>query len=89
MRSTFRRRLDRLAHRASAGRLIVIEIAHDLAEDEKVVADTLVEAGVDRDDADLLVLVKRYGAAEPIPPCAATLLSVSPLTACALKAQQR
>jgi hypothetical protein len=56
-------------------------------EQEEVVAGTLAAAGIDRSGDDLLVLVKRYGAAEPIPPCA--LLSVSPLTACARKAQPR
>ena len=84
------RRLARLAAQGQAGRVIVVEVAWPLVgeQEDEVVADTLAAAGIDRSDEDLLVLVKRYGAAEPIPPCAASLLSVSPLTACARKAQR-
>ena len=84
------RRLARLAAQGQAGRMIVVEVARPVVgEQEEVVADTLAAAGIDRSDEDLLVLVKCYGAAEPIPPYAASLLSVSPHTACARKAQRR
>jgi hypothetical protein len=88
-----RRRLDRLTDRIAAGRMIVLGIAYERAElgiayeraeDAALVDATLADAGIVRDDSDLLVLVTRYATPEGEPPCA--LLSVSPLAQAARRA---
>ena len=77
MTRTLRRRLDRLAGQVAAGRMFVLGIAYERAEDAALVDATLADAGIVRDDSDLLVLVTRHATRGGEPPCA--LLSVSPL----------
>jgi hypothetical protein len=86
MTHSLRRRLDRLAGRAAAGRLIVLDVADDRTEDRALVGETLADAGIVRDGSDLLVLVKRYATREGEPPCA--LLSVTPLARSARRARR-
>ena len=71
MTSILRRRLEQLAHRANgADRLIVVEVTDDRADDSRLVRAALAEAEVEQDDADLLVLLKRYGRKAGAAPCA-------------------
>jgi hypothetical protein len=84
MTRTLRRRLDRLAGRVAAGRVLVLGIAHGRTDDAALVGETLADAGVVRDERDLVVLVTRYATPEGEPPCA--LLSVSPLAQAARRA---
>ena len=71
------RRLDRLTDQIAAGRLIVLNIAHEHIEDCTLIEATLTACGIDRTDADLTMLLKRYGTMGTEPACA--LLSVTPL----------
>jgi hypothetical protein len=90
-----RRRLDRLTDRIAAGRMIVLGIAYERAElgiayeraeDAALVDATLADAGIVRDERDLLVLVTRHATRGGEPPCA--LLSVSRLAPKAGKARR-
>ena len=67
----------RLAMTHAAGRLIVLNIAHEHVEDCTLIEATLTACGIDRTDADLTMLLKRYGTMGTEPACA--LLSVTPL----------
>ena len=71
------RRLDRLSGQISAGRLITLNVAHEHVEDSNMINATLAAAGIEREDGDLVVLLKSYGTLDAQPPC--TLLSVLPL----------
>ena len=71
------RRLDRLTDQIAAGRLIVLNIAHEHIEDCTLIEATLTACGIDRTDADLTMLLKRYDMQSGEPQCA--LLSVTPL----------
>jgi len=69
------RRLDRLTDQIAVGRLIVLNIAHEHVEDCTLIEATLTASGIERTDADLTMLLKRYGAMGTAPACA--LLSVT------------
>jgi hypothetical protein len=71
------RRLDRLTDQIAIGRLIVLNIAHEHVEDCTLIESALADAGIERTDADLTMLLKCYGAIGTEPACA--LLSVTPL----------
>ena len=76
MTRALHRRLDRLSGRISAGRMIVLRIAHEHVDDSDMIDPTLVAAGIEREDSDLLVLVKHYGPLGAEPLC--TLRSACP-----------
>ena len=78
MTRALHRRLDRLSGQISAGRLITLNVAHEHADDADMINATLAAAGIEREDGDLIVLLKSYAALGTEPPCA--LRSVSPLT---------
>jgi hypothetical protein len=71
------RRLDRLSAQISAGRLITLNVAYERVDDADLINATLAAAGIEREDGDLLVLLKSYGTLDAQPPC--TLQSVLPL----------
>ena len=71
------RRLDRLTEQITAGRLMVLQVAHERVDDHELIDATLAASGIERSDADLTVLAQRYGHQGTEPPCA--LLSVWPL----------
>jgi hypothetical protein len=71
------RRLDRLTDQIAVGRLIVLNIAYEHVEDCTLIEATLTASGIERTDADLTMLLKRYGTMGTEPACA--LLSVTPL----------
>ena len=77
MTRALHRRLDRLSGRFSAGRLITLSVAHEHADDADMINATLAAAGIEREDGDLVVLLKSYGTLDAQPPC--TLQSVLPL----------
>jgi len=77
MTRALHRRLDRLTDQIALGRLITLSIAHERVEDRTLIDGTLAAAGIERTDADLTVLLKRYGTEGAESPCA--LLSVTPL----------
>jgi hypothetical protein len=66
-----------LSGRISAGRMIVLRVAADRTEDAELVGDTLAAAGIERNDRDILVLVRWFGPLGAEPLC--TLRSVLPL----------
>jgi hypothetical protein len=76
MTRTLHRRLDRLTDQIAVGRLITLSVAHERIEDRALINGTLADAGIKRTDADLTVLLKRYGTMGAEPQCA--LLSVTP-----------
>ena len=78
MRS-LKRRLDRLADQVgSAGRMITLDIAREHVGDSALIDATLTAAGIEREDGDLVVLLKSYATLGTEPPCA--LRSSPPLT---------
>ena len=77
MTRALHRRLDRLSGQISAGRLITLNVAHEHVEDSNMINATLAAAGIEREDGDLVVLLKSYAPLGPEPPC--TLQSVLPL----------
>jgi hypothetical protein len=77
MTRALHRRLDRLTDQIAVGRMIVVEIAHELVDDDRLVDGTLAAAGIERTDEDLTIRIKRYDTQGAEPPCA--LLSVTPL----------
>ena len=78
MTRTLHRRLDRLSGRISPGRMITLSIADEHVDDADMINATLAAAGIEREDGDLVVLLKSFAALGTEPPC--TLRSVSPLT---------
>jgi len=78
MTRALHRRLDRLTEQITVGRLIALSIARERVGDRALVDGTLAAAGIERTDADLTVLVKRYDTQGAEPQCA--LLSVTPLS---------
>ena len=81
---TLHRRLDRLTDQIAVGRLIALSIAHERVGDRALIEGTLAAAGIERTDADLTVLLKRYDTLGAEAACA--LLSVTPLSPTARKA---
>ena len=77
MTRALRRRLDRLSGRISAGRLITLNVAYEHVDDTDMINATLAAAGIEREDGDLVVLLKSYAALGTEPLCA--LQSVLPL----------
>jgi hypothetical protein len=71
------RRLHRLTHQIAIGRLVTLSIAHEHVDDSALIDSTLSAAGLEREQHDLLLLLKRYGRLAAEPPC--ELISVSPL----------
>ena len=57
--------------------MIVLRIADQHVDDSDMIDATLVAAGIEREDSDLLVLLKHYGPLDAEPLC--TLRSVLPL----------
>ena len=57
--------------------MITLNIAHEHVEDSALIDATLAAAGVERDERDLVVLLKRYDTLGTEPPC--SLVSVLPL----------
>ena len=77
MTRALHRRLDRLSGRISPGRMITLSIADEHVDDADMINATLAAAGIEREDGDLVVLLKSYAPLGPEPPC--TLQSVLPL----------
>ena len=71
------RRLDRLSAQISAGRLITLNVAYERVDDADLINATLVAAGIEREQGDLVVLLKSYAPLDTEPLCA--LRSVLPL----------
>ena len=77
MTHALQRRLDRLSSRLSPGRMIILNIADEHGDDADLINATLAAVGIEREDGDLVLLLKSYGTLDAQPPC--TLLSVLPL----------
>ncbi|MGE3294941.1 MAG: hypothetical protein AB7O95_26545 [Geminicoccaceae bacterium] len=86
MTRALHRRLDRLSEQIADGRFIVISIAPKHIEDRALIDATLSAGGIERCDADVMVLIKRYGTLDAGAPC--QLISVSPLPSGGRKHQQ-
>jgi hypothetical protein len=84
MTRALHRRMDRLTERVAVGRLIVVEIAHELVDGDRLVEATLTAAGIERTDEDLIVRIKRYSTLGTEPPC--TFRSVTPIPVTTRKA---
>ena len=70
MRS-LRRRLDRLADQVGGtSRMITLNIADRHVQDSALIDATLAAAGIEREEQDLVVLLKRYAPDPAEPPCA-------------------
>jgi hypothetical protein len=74
MTRALHRRLDRLTDQVAVGRMITLSIADEHVNDDALIDATLAAAGIEREERDLVILVKRYGTLDAEPPC--TLLSV-------------
>ena len=77
MTRALHRRLDRLSAQLSGGRLITLNVAYEHVDDTDMINATLAAAGIEREDGDLVVLLKSYAALGTEPLC--TLQSVSAL----------
>lgn len=71
------RRLDRVAAQlGGAGRVITLRIEAERAAEPALVEATLAASGIERSDADLVVLVRHFGTPGLAPPY--SLLAVQP-----------
>ena len=77
MTRALHRRLDRLSAQVSAGRLITMNVAYEHVDDAEMINATLAAAGIEREDGDLILLLKSYAALGTEPLC--VLQSVLPL----------
>ena len=84
MMRSLRRRLDRLADQVGGtSRMITLNIADKHVQDSALIDATLAAAGIEREEQDLVVLLKRYGTLGTEPPC--SLVSVRPMPSNARK----
>ena len=83
MTRALQRRLDRLTDRVTVGRMITLSIADEHVQDSALIDATLAAAGIEREEQDLVVLLKRYGTLGTEPPC--SLVSVRPMPSNARK----
>jgi hypothetical protein len=86
MTRALHRRLDRLREQIAVGRLITLSVAHEHVEDRALIDATLAAGGIQRTDADVVVLLNRYDTPGAEPACG--LLSVTPLPSNTRKALQ-
>ena len=70
MTRALQRRLDRLTDRATVGRMITLSIADEHVQDSALIDATLAAAGIEREEQDLVALLKRYAPDPAEPPCA-------------------
>ena len=84
MMRSLRRRLDRLADQVGGtSRMITLNIADEHVQDSALIDATLAADGIEREEQDLVVLLKRYGTLGTEPPC--SLVSVRPMPSNARK----
>ena len=84
MSTSLRRRLERLADQVGGtSRMITLNIADEHVQDSALINATLAATGIEREEQDLVVLLKRYGTLGTEPPC--SLVSVRPMPSNARK----
>ena len=84
MMRSIRRRIDLLADQVGGtSRMITLNIADRHVQDSALIDATLAAAGIEREEQDLVVLLKRYGTLGTEPPC--SLVSVQPMPSNARK----